>query len=78
MTWGHYESTPKVLKQKWLFHVEKNPYVACQVHIPDKHHLDSKSREAQEQVPIYSSAKDICNWHTQNIHAKVYLLNLHG
>ena len=77
MTWGHYESTPKVQNYEWLVHVEKNPYVAYQVHNPDKHHLYSKSGEAQEQVPVYSSAEDIYNWHGPNVHAKVFLLNLH-
>ena len=77
MTWGHYELTPNVPKNEWLIHVEKNPYVACQVYNPDKHHLDRKSREAQELVHVCSSAKDIDNWHAQNVHAKVFLLNLH-
>ena len=66
-----------MLKHEWLVHVEKNPYVACQVHNPNKHHLDKKSRETQELVLVFSYAKDIDNWHAQNIHAKVYLLNLH-
>ena len=77
MTWGHYESTPNAPKYEWLVHVEKNPYIACHVHNPDKHHMYSKSREAQEQVPMYSSAKDICNWHGPNVHVEVILLNLH-
>ena len=77
MTLGHYESSPKVPKHKWLVHVEKNPYVTCQEHNPDKHHLYKKYVDAQEQVLVYSSAKDIYNWHGPNAHAKFFLLNLH-
>ena len=73
MTWGHYESTPKMPKHKWLMHVEKNPYVSFQVHNLEKHYLDRKSREAQELVLVCSSTEAIDNWHAQNVHAKSFL-----